>query len=460
MTALHWLTLAEAAQALRRRELGALEYTEALLARIEAVNPKLDAFIALLADRARERAAALDNGPVRGVLHGVPFGLKDIIDVAGVPTTAHSAVLRDNVAAKDAGVTRRLEGAAGVLLGKLSTHEFAIGGPSFDLPWPPARNPWNTDCHPGGSSSGSGAGVAAGLFPLALGTDTGGSVRNPASCCGIVGMKATYGRVSRAGVVPLSWSMDHIGPMTRTVGDNALALEVLAGYDPEDPGSANEPVSSYTAGLERGVKGMKIGHVRRWHEDDMPAAPEMRAAIDAALRVLEGEGAEIVEVDPGPLQDYSRVNRIILWAEAWSIHEAMAQGEARSLWPARPRTADRGRLSLRRRLSPRAQAARAAVSQRMSEALADVDVLVCASSMEPACAIEDEPEVLRTYSRQARQPFNVTGHPALAVPAGFSSAGMPLSFQIAGRNFDEAAIYRAARAYERVTGWPDRHPDL
>ena len=459
MTALHWLTLAEAAQALRRRELSALEYTDALLARIEAVNPKIDAFVALLADRARERAAALDSGPIRGVLHGVPFGLKDIIDVAGVPTTAHSAVLKDNVAAKDAGVTRRLEAAAGVLLGKLSTHEFAIGGPSFDLPWPPARNPWNTDCHPGGSSSGSGAGVAAGLFPLALGTDTGGSVRNPASCCGIVGMKATYGRVSRAGVVPLSWSMDHIGPMTRTVEDNALALEVLAGFDPDDPASADEPAPSYTAGLELGVKDMKIGHVRRWHEDDMPAAPEMRAAIDAALRVLEGEGAEIVEVDPGPLQDYSRVNRIILWAEAWSIHEAWLKEKPEAY----------GRLGRERLIAGaylsagdylRALRQRGRCFQRMSEALAGVDVLVCASSMEPACAIGDEPEVLRTYSRQARQPFNVTGHPALAVPAGFSSAGMPLSFQIAGRNFDEATIYRAARAYERATGWPDRHPDL
>ena len=459
MTALHWLTLAEAARALRRRELSAREYTEALLARIEAVNPKLDAFVALLAERARERAAALDSGPVRGALHGVPFGLKDIIDVAGVATTAHSAVLKGNVAAKDAGVTRRLEGAAGVLLGKLSTHEFAIGGPSFDLPWPPARNPWNTDCHPGGSSSGSGAGVAAGLFPLALGTDTGGSVRNPASCCGIVGMKATYGRVSRAGVVPLSWSMDHIGPMTRTVEDNALALEVLAGFDPEDPASADEPVPSYTAGLEGGVRGMKIGIVRRWHEEDMPAAPEMRAAIDEALRVLEGEGAEIVEVDPGPLQDYSRVNRIILWAEAWSIHEQWLKEKPEAY----------GRLGRERLIAGaylsagdylRALRQRSRCTRRMSEALAGVDVLICASSMEPACAIEDEPEVLRTYSRQARQPFNVTGHPALAVPAGFSPAGMPLSFQIAGRNFDEATIYRAARAYERATGWPDRHPDL
>ncbi len=459
MTALHWLTLAEAAQALRRRELSALEYTEALLARIEAVNPKLDAIITLLADRARLRAAALDDGPVRGPLHGVPFGLKDIIDVAGVPTTAHSAVLKDNIAAKDAGVTRRLEAAAGVLLAKLSTHEFAIGGPSFDLPWPPARNPWNIDCHPGGSSSGSGAGVAAGLFPLALGTDTGGSVRNPASCCGIVGMKATYGRVSRAGVVPLSWSMDHIGPMTRTVEDNALALEVLAGHDPDDPVSAHEPAPFYTAGLEQGVRGMKIGHARRWHEEDMTAAPEMRAALDEALRVLEGEGADIVEVDPGPLQDYSRVNRIILWAEAWSIHERWLKEK-----PAAYGQLGRERLMAGAYLSAgdylRALRERGRCVRRLSEALSGVDALVCASSMEPVCAIEDEPELRRTYSRQARLPFNVTGHPALAVPAGFSSAGMPLSFQIAARNFGEATIYRVARAYERVTGWTDRHPVL
>jgi len=459
VTALHWLTLAEAATALRRRELSARDYTEALLARIEAVNPRLDAFVCLLAERARERAAALDCGPVRGALHGVPFALKDIIDVAGVPTTAHSAVLKDNIAAKDAAVTRRLEGAAGVLLGKLSTHEFAIGGPSFDLPWPPARNPWNPDCHPGGSSSGSGAGVAAGLFPLALGTDTGGSVRNPASCCGIVGMKPTYGRVSRAGVVPLSWSMDHIGPMTRTVRDNALALEVLAGHDPEDPASADRPAPSCAAGLERGVKGLRIGYVRRWHEDDMPAAPEMRAAIDAAVRVLEGEGAEIVEVDPGPLQDYSRVNRIILWAEAWSIHEAWLKEK-----PEAYGRLGRERLSAGASLSAadylRALRERGRCIRRMSEALSGVDALVCASGMEPACAIEDEPELLRTYSRQARQPFNVTGHPALAAPAGFSSDGMPLSFQIVGRNFDEAMVYRVARAHERATGWTDRRPDL
>ena len=459
MTALHWLGLAEAARALRRRELSARDYTGALLARIEAVNPKLDAFICLLAERALARAAALDDGPPTGALFGVPFGLKDIIDVAGVATTAHSAVLKDNIAARDAGVTRRLEAAGGVLLGKLSTHEFAIGGPSFDLPWPPARNPWNTDCHPGGSSSGSGAGVAAGLFPLALGTDTGGSVRNPASCCGIVGMKATYGRVSRAGVAPLSWSMDHVGPMTRTVEDNALALEVLAGHDPDDPASADEPVPRYRAGLEKGVRGLRIGLVRRWHEEDMPAAPEMRAAIDEAARILEREGAEIVEADPGPLQDYSRVNRVILWAEAWAIHERWLT----------ERPGDYGALG-RERLGAgagltaadyiRALRERERCFRRMSDTLSGLDALVCASSMEPACAIEDEAEVLRTYSRQARLPFNVTGHPALSMPAGFSAAGLPLAFQIVGRNFEEATIYRVARAYERVAGWTDRRPEL
>ena len=459
MTEPHWLGLAEAAGLIRERKLSPSEYAEALLARIAAVNPRLDAFILLLAERTRERARAADDAPALGPLHGVPFALKDIIDVAGVATTAHSAVLRGNVAAADAGVTRRLEAAGGILLGKLSTHEFALGGPSFDLPWPPARNPWNPDRHPGGSSSGSGAGVAAGMFPLALGTDTGGSVRNPASCCGIVGMKATYGRVSRAGVVPLSWSMDHIGPMTRTVADNALALEVLAGHDPSDPASAAETVPSYTAGIERGVRGMRIGLVRRWHERDMTATPEMAGAIGEAAAVLAGEGARIVEVDPGPLHDYSRVNRIILWAEAYAVHENWLEAKPEAYGAlARERLLSGARLTAADYI--RAQRERGRCIRRMSETLAGIDALICASSMEPACAIGDAEEVERTYSLQARQPFNVTGHPALSVPAGFSADGMPLGFQIAGRNFDEATVYRVARAYERATGCTSHRPKL
>ncbi|MDP1544029.1 MAG: amidase, partial [Polycyclovorans sp.] len=233
MTDLHWMTAAAAAKAIAAKELSPVDLTAALLARIERLDPKLNAFIRLDGEAAmaaaRTAEAEIASGRSRGPLHGVPVGIKDIIDVAGLPTTCHSKILADSLATSDAVCVSKLRGAGAIVLGKLSTHEFAIGGPSHDLPWPPARNPWNTDHHPGGSSSGSGSGVAAGLFPMALGSDTGGSVRNPASCCGIVGLKPTYGLVSRRGVFPLSFTLDHIGPMTRTVADNALMLEVLAG---------------------------------------------------------------------------------------------------------------------------------------------------------------------------------------------------------------------------------------
>ena len=247
MSKLHWLSAAEAARAIAARELSPVELTQALLDRIERLDAKLNVFVRLDAEAAMAAARAAEAeiaaGRPRGPLHGVPVGIKDIIDVAGLPTTCHSKILIDNVASADAVCVARLRGAGAIVLGKLSTHEFAIGGPSFDLPWPPARNPWNPDHHPGGSSSGSGAGVAAGLFPIALGSDTGGSVRNPASACGIVGLKPTYGLVSRRGVFPLAFTLDHVGPLTRTVADNALMLEAIAGHDPRDPGSAAAPAA-------------------------------------------------------------------------------------------------------------------------------------------------------------------------------------------------------------------------
>src|SRR5579863_6825015 len=272
MTDLHWMTAAAAAHAIAIRELSPVELTRALLERIERLDPKLNVFIRLDADAAMAAAKAAEQeivaGRPRGPLHGVPVGIKDIIDVAGLPTTCHSKILLDNVKTTDAVVVSKLRQAGAIILGKLSTHEFALGGPSFDLPFPPARNPWNPAHHPGGSSSGSGAGVCAGLFPLALGSDTGGSVRNPASSCGIVGLKPTYGLVSRRGVFPLSFTLDHVGPLTRTVADNALLLDAIAGYDPLDPGSAAAPPGRYASGLGRGVRGLRIGFIRHFHETD------------------------------------------------------------------------------------------------------------------------------------------------------------------------------------------------
>ena len=306
MSELGFLGIAEAGEQIRARKLSPVELTKALLERIDRLDPKYHAFIKVTPDialqAAKDAEAEIGRGNVRGPLHGVPYGLKDIIDSAGLPTTAHSKILIDNVAKSDAVVAARLRAAGGVLMGKLATHEFAIGGPSFDLPWPPAVNPWGGKHFPGGSSSGSGVALASGMVPAALGTDTGGSIRNPAAMCAIVGMKPTYGRVSRRGVFPLSFSLDHVGPMTRTVRDNALLLNILAGHDGEDPGSADVAVPDYTAALGRGVKGLKIGLVRHFYDDDDKAHPEQIKAIDDAAGILAQLGAEVREVRLAPSQ--------------------------------------------------------------------------------------------------------------------------------------------------------------
>jgi aspartyl-tRNA(Asn)/glutamyl-tRNA(Gln) amidotransferase subunit A len=462
-TDLHWLTASEAARAFAARKLSPVELMQALLARIEVLDPKINAFIRLDREPALAAAEAAEQeiaaGRIRGPLHGVPVGIKDIIDVAGLPTTCHSRILADNVAKADAIVVQKLRQAGAIVIGKLSTHEFAVGGPSFDLPFPPARNPWNRDHHPGGSSSGSGAGVAAGFFPLALGTDTGGSVRNPASACGIVGLKPTYGLVSRRGVFPLSFTLDHVGPMTRTVADNALLLDVIAGYDPADPGSAATEARHFGRYLDRGIRDLRIGFVRHFHETDVPAHPEVTAALEDVARVLEAEGAEVRTVTLPSLNEFSGLNRVILCSEAWSIHAPWL----------RERPGDYGQLT-RRRLLPGAfipagdyvgaQRRRLEVIAAVEDVLRDVDVLLCASSMDPASRIDDAEETARTYPRQARLPFNVTGHPAIAMRSGLSSAGLPLSVQFVGRYFEDSIVLRVAAAYERANRWERPHPGL
>ena len=460
---LAWLTATQASRAFAARKLSPTELVRALLARIERLDPQLNAFIRLDGEAALAAAATAEAeiaaGRHRGPLHGVPVGIKDIIDVAGLPTTCHSKVMPATPAAADAVVVGKLRQAGAVIMGKLSTHEFAIGGPSFDLPWPPARNPWNRDHHPGGSSSGSGVGLGAGFFPLALGTDTGGSVRNPASACGIVGLKPTYGLVSRRGVFPLAFSLDHVGPMTRDVADNALLLDAIAGHDPHDPGSATGPRRYFATGLERGVRGLRIGYVRHFHEHDMPAHPEVAAGLDAVARTLAGEGAVLSDITLPSLGEFAAVNRVILNAEAWTIHAPWL----------RERPGDYGMLA-RRRLMPGAfltagdllgaQRRRAEMIAAVDAALEEVDVLLCASSMDPASRIEDAEETARTYPRQARAPFNTTGHPALAMMAGLSRDGLPLSVQFVARHFADATLFQVARAWERASGVDRLHPAL
>ena len=461
MSELAFLGLAEASELLRTRRLSPVEYTTALLARIERLDGTYHAFITLAPERAlaaaRQAEAEIAAGRWRGPFHGIPYALKDIIDAAGLPTTAHSKLLAGAVAQTDSPVAAKLAAAGGVLLGKLSTHEFAIGGPSFDLPWPPARNPWNPGHFPGGSSSGSGAGLAAGFFPAALGSDTGGSIRNPASQCGITGLKPTYGRVSRRGVLPLAFSLDHVGPMTRTVRDNALLLQVIAGHDPQDPASADEAVPDYAAALGRGLKGLRIGVIRHFYKGDMDADAEMVAAIEGAVRLFADHGAEIRELRLPSLQDFSACGQIILAAEAYAVHERWLQQRPQD-YGARGRERLLAGASLRAADYLQAVRWRLALRDATAAAFAEVDLAITASSFDPACRIDDAEGLAATYWRQARMPFNVTGQPALVIPAGFATSGLPLSLQLVGRPFEEAMLYRAAAAYEAATGWTKRHP--
>jgi len=461
MSGLAYLGVAEAAQLIRAKKLSPLEYAKALLGRIERLDAHYNTFIMTTAeialDAAREAEAEIARGHWRGPFHGIPFALKDIIDVGGLPTTGHSKILADHTAATDALVSSRLKAAGGVFLGKLATHEFAIGGPSFDLPWPPARNPWNRDYFPGGSSSGSGAGLAAGFFPATLGTDTGGSIRNPASQCGITGMKPTYGRVSRRGVFPLAFSLDHVGPMTRSVRDNALMLQVIAGHDPADPASADEPVPDFCDDLDRGVKGVKIGVIRHFYAKDMEAHPEQLAAIEGAVSLLAAHGAEIREIHLPPLQDFSACGQIILAAEAYAVHEQWLKQRPQD-YGARARERLLAGSSLTAADYLQAVRWRLKLRDAAATAFEKIDVAITASSLDPACRIDDDEALLATYSRQARMPWNVTGQPALVIPAGFAGSGLPLSLQIVGHPFGEAAVYRVGATYEDAAGWTKSRP--
>jgi len=460
---LAYLSIAEASALIRGKKLSPVEWTQALIARVERYDGRLNAFLRFTPDIALKDAqraeAEIIAGNWRGPLHGVPYGLKDIIDYAGLPTTAHSAILKDNIATADAFVTQKLRAAGGVFMGKLSTHEFAIGGPCFDLPWPPARNPWNRDYFCGGSSSGAGVATAAGFVPFAIGTDTGGSVRNPSTMCGVTGIKPTYGLVSRRGVFPLAFSLDHVGPLTRTVQDNATVLNVLAGHDGLDPGSVARPGTDYTALLKKGLQGVRIGWLKHFYHDDIKADPQMGAAVDDAIKVMQNLGAQVTEVKTLPLSQFQACNRIIMGSESYAIHQKWL----------RERPQDYGDITRQRFLYGAMYSAsdyinalrmRTKFTADFHALFVDVDVIVTASAHDPACRIDDQEACEFIYSRQARAPFNVTGSPAIAVPAGFSKEGLPLGIQIVGAPYNEATVYRVGAAYETEAAWTAQHPVL
>jgi aspartyl-tRNA(Asn)/glutamyl-tRNA(Gln) amidotransferase subunit A len=318
-------SLAELAELIRTHAVSPVALTQAYLHRIEQLNPQLDAFITKTAEQAIEQAKAMEveiaAGNYRGPMHGMPFGLKDIYDTKGILTTAHSKTLIDNVPTEDATTAAKLYQAGAILLGKLATHEYAHGGPSFDLPWPPARNPWNRKHFTGGSSSGSAAAVAAGFMPLAMGSDTGGSIRGPAALCGLVGLKPTYGLVSRAGVIANSFSYDHAGPLTWTVEDSAIALQVLAGYDKRDPASAKVGIPDYGAAMTGDIRGLRVGVARHFHQSNPNVNAELVAAFEAALEVLQGLGAVIEDIAMRTPLEYQHIKVVTAESELLSVHE-------------------------------------------------------------------------------------------------------------------------------------------
>jgi aspartyl-tRNA(Asn)/glutamyl-tRNA(Gln) amidotransferase subunit A len=462
MAALEFLTIAEASKLIAAKKLSPVELTEVYLQRIEALDHLLDSFVTLTAERARAEAktaeaAIMKDGPI-GPMHGIPYCLKDIYDTAGILTTGMSKTLADNVPTRDSYCTEKLVAAGGVLLGKNATWEFAHGGPSWDVLFPPARNPWNRDYSPAGSSSGSGAAVAAGFAPATLGTDTGGSIRSPAAACGIAGLKPTYGLVSRRGVIPNCFSHDHAGPLAWTTEDVAILMQIIAGYDPEDPGCANVPIPNYAAALTGDVKGMVIGVPVNWLETDNPPTPATKAAFEAALDVFRGLGATIRPVTLPPLKQFDDCKKTIAVAELFTIHAADLRTRPELFGDSLRYRIIAGGL-VRAEEYILAMRMRTDLARAMQAVMATIDVLMLPTN-EPAGKLEPIPPASLFTRSSFTTPFNTGGNPALSVCSGFAENGMPFSLQIVGKLFDEPTVLRAGDAYERATPWRDQRPVL
>jgi aspartyl-tRNA(Asn)/glutamyl-tRNA(Gln) amidotransferase subunit A len=448
------LSVAELGQGLRSGAFTAGEVTRSALGRIAEMDGAVHAFVRVEAEAAvtaaRQADAELRGGHDRGPLHGIPYATKDIYDVAGLPTTCHSRLRLNHVAEADAAVTERLRASGAILVGKLATFEFALGGTSFDLPFPPARNPWNLDHIPGGSSSGSAAAVAAGFLRVATASCTSGSIRGPAAWCGVVGLKPSFGRVSRRGVFPLSWTMDHCGPVARSVEDAAIALQAMAGHDPLDPGSIDRPIPDYRAGIDRGVRGLRVGVPRAFFEESEALSADARAGISGTLEHLRSEGAVVRDVALPDLAQFTACSRVIMAAESFTIHRrdlACRFGDYGEV--AANRFVQGASISAADYLD--AQRLRAVLAAAVDAALRENEVLVTAISLATAPSFASQLGSV-SWPLQA-SPFNVTGHPALSVPVGLGHDELPLAVQVVGRPFDEASVLRCGRAIERLTGW-------
>jgi aspartyl-tRNA(Asn)/glutamyl-tRNA(Gln) amidotransferase subunit A len=456
------LTLQQASSLVQRREVSPVALTEACLARIEKYDRQLNAFITVTSDLARAQARALEDeinrGSWRGPLHGIPLALKDNIDTAGVRTTAASAIFADRTPTEDAEVVRRLKAAGAVLLGKLNMHEFAWGGTSVISYWGPVHNPWSLERETGGSSGGSAAAVAADLCFGSLGTDTGGSIRVPSAHCGVVGLKPTYGRVSNRGVIPLVWSLDHVGPICKTVGDAALIFQAIAGYDPADLSSVDAPLQDYVSALSQRVDEIRLGVPHALFYDVLDS--EIRSTVEAALETLRPMVKVVRDVTLPPVLDLADVGD----AEVYAYHRPLL---ARAEWLYQPATR-KGVKSTGTMSGADYVLARRALEERRREVVrvfTEVDLLVTptvkyAPRTIKECMEREEtekplpPEVWNTWL------FNIFGLPAISIPCGFTKSGLPIGLQIAGAPFAEAKVLALAQAYEQITKWHLRRPTL
>jgi aspartyl-tRNA(Asn)/glutamyl-tRNA(Gln) amidotransferase subunit A len=466
---LAYLSIEALGERLRRRDISPVEITRIYLDRIAALDPELHAFITVTGEQALADAAAAERaiaaGQHRGPLHGVPLAIKDLFYTAGVRTTAGSRILADFVPTEDATVVSRLRAAGALSVGKTNMEEFAYGATSLNPHYGACCNPWDGQRIAGGSSGGSAAAVAAGLCAAALGSDSGGSIRQPAALCGLVGLKPTYGRVSMHGVVPLSWSQDHVGPLTRTVRDAALLLQALAGHDPRDPASSDAPVPDYLANVEEGVAGLRVGLPRDFFFERVD--PETEAAVRAAARTLAGLGARVDEVPLPQAAPAFAAGAAILFAEATAYHERWLRTRPGDYDPAVLARLRVGATLLATDYL-KAQRARRVLVEQTVRLFDQVDVLLTPTAAVPAPRRDEllirwpdgTEEDVRGATLRFTRVFNLLGLPAISVPCGMTASGLPLGLQIVGRPFAEAMVLRVARAYELAQPWAERRPPL
>jgi aspartyl-tRNA(Asn)/glutamyl-tRNA(Gln) amidotransferase subunit A len=462
MTELHFLTIAEASEKIRSKAVSPVELLHAFMARIKTLDGRLNSHILVLEDAAmtdaKQAEAEIMAGNWKGRLHGIPIGLKDIYNTAGITTTGHSALFKDHVPAEDAFTVKCLREAGAVFTGKLSTWEFAIGGTSFDLPWPPARNPWNLERDPSGSSSGSGAAVAAGLCMGAMGTDTGGSIRGPAAWCGIAGHKPTYGLLSRRGILPLSFSLDHAGPMCWTSEDCALMMNALAQHDPLDAAGAAVEAEDFTAGLGGSLKGLRVGVVRHFFETDLTTDAETIAALENALVALRDMGAITFDVTLSPFDVYADIGSLISRSESFAFHQEWLRSTP-ELYGAYGRQRLMAGAFIAAADYVNGQRQRARLITEMAHVMKTADVLVFPTARCPARPIGED-SMTSGFQPFFNRAFNVTGNPALSICNGYSESDLPLSLQIGGRPFEDALVLKVGDALEKALGTRSRRPSF